>query len=339
MHLLQVCHVGQICGGTAACAWTITKAFPDWKHSVLFLSAPTKETRQAFSHCQIAHVHYVNDDVLKPFSPDLVILHNTAARHVTSIHSAMTIQYRHSQGTHARGDWDVACSKWLAETMTTGQGTDVIPVLHQPVPRPPQPADSPARHLSHELTIGRLCTPHPRKWPVSALPVYRQVSEAFPEIRWEFVGCPGELQPAWRAACQERVTFLPAGWNARSHLWRWHVLLYHHPTLTESFGRTVAESLRCGCIPVVDDRGGFREQLLPTSKSRPLIGDLCRTPDEFVTAINPLRVPAVWWERSLYARQAGDEQFSLASFRQRFLRQFKLLPDQTADSPAVLPLR
>ncbi len=316
MRLVQVCNVGQICGGTAACAWTITKAFPDWNHTVLFLSQPGPETRQAFSHCDVRHITKVSDDVLSPLQADLVILHNTAAKHVGQIRCSEVIQYQHSVGNHAHAEVTVACSKWLAE-----KSSIPISVLYQPVPRPAQIMDVDTRSLSDEFIIGRFCTPSLRKWPLSALPVYKRVTEEFSRVRWEFVGCPISLQPAWRDACDHRVTFLSPGWNARSNLWRWHGLLYHHPTLTESFGRTVAEALRCGCVPIVDDRGGFREQFLPRES-----GALCNNEEEFVAAVDQLLSPGVWWKESHQARLIGDERFSLASFRRRFLR---LLSDRT----------
>ena len=49
MRLLQVCNVGRIVGGTAACAWSITRAFPDLEHHVAFLSSITDETQRGFA--------------------------------------------------------------------------------------------------------------------------------------------------------------------------------------------------------------------------------------------------------------------------------------------------
>lgn len=321
MRLLQVCNVGQICGGTAACAWTITKAFPDWEHVVIFLSPPARDTVQAFSHCQIATSRHVNDEVLAAHNPDLVILHNTASKNAGVISSIPTILFRHSQGAHAKADLSVSCSKWLANHFD-----DSKIVLHQPVPKPIrcrsgnnttagiEGAVTEQRQLSTNLIVGRICTPTSRKWPVESLEVYHAVATRFPNVQWEFVGCPSDLQPRWQEACEGRATFLPAEWQARRHLWRWHALLYHHPSLTESFGRTVAEAMRAGCVPIVDARGGFIEQI-----KNGHIGFLCQTPTDFERAINDLTQAAQWWKMSKAAMASADEHFSLQSFRKRFL--------------------
>ena len=107
--------------------------------------------------------------------------------------------------------------------------------------------------------IGRICTPQQKKWPNDVDEFYGRLADSYPQIRWEFIGCPTELQSRLSTVCHGRTTFLPAGWGARSRLWNWDALLYHNPQVTESFGRTVAEAMRAGCIPIVDDRGGFRE--------------------------------------------------------------------------------
>ncbi|WP_437194525.1 glycosyltransferase family 4 protein [Planctomicrobium sp. SH527] len=319
MRLVQVCNVGQICGGTAACAWTITRAFPDWEHHILFLSPPSTETVQAFSHCQIANIRRVNDEVLASHRPDLVILHNTAAKNADVISSATTIQFRHSQGIHAKADLSVSCSKWLAKHFD-----DSNIVLHQPVPKPVRPhlntptgtqdAAKESRHFATNLIVGRICTPTQRKWPSDALHVYRAVASTCPNIQWEFVGCPIELQSQWQDACAGRATFLPAEWQARRHLWRWHALLYHHPTLTESFGRTVTEAMRAGCVPIVDAKGGFIEQI-----EQERTGYLCASQTDFVAAVDRLSHSAHWWKMSRAAMTAADDNFSLQSFRRRFL--------------------
>ena len=90
-------------------------------------------------------------------------------------------------------------------------------------------------------------------------------------------------------------------------------MLYHHPTLTESFGRTVAEAMRCGCIPLVDHRGGFREQIAAGT------GFLCRKLDSFAAALDAVQSRTTQARLSRSAQQHADARFSIAAFRRRLL--------------------
>jgi glycosyltransferase involved in cell wall biosynthesis len=305
MHLLQVCNVGHICGGTAACAWTLTRALPHVAHTVAFLSNPTESTRHAFAHCRVETWPRVTEDHLAPLRPDVLLLHNISADRVQPIRSTVTIQYLHSVIRPAAADVTVACSDWLREQYPPGT---VASVLHQAVPQPPPPRNpgGDTRALRTRLVVGRLCTPIQRKWPAELVPFYARLAPRHPTVDWEFVGCPEPLQPRLQDACQGRGVFHPAGWTARSHLWRWDALLYHHPTLTESFGRTAAESLRAGCIPVTDARGGFREQVKPDT------GFLCNDADTFDRALAALHDPA--HRRAMSRAAQADDRFSLRRF-------------------------
>jgi glycosyltransferase involved in cell wall biosynthesis len=158
-------------------------------------------------------------------------------------------------------------------------------------------------------------------------------------VEWEFVGCPFVLRPRLNAACGGRAAFHESGWSARQHLHRWDALLYHHPTLTESFGRTCAEAMRCGCIPIVDDRGGFREQI--AGPTRP--GFLCEDFTAFDRAVAALDDPATRTKIGQAARTRA-ERFSLAQFAERFvalLRSERLtsasLPSESLRRPSRSP--
>ena len=306
MHLLQVCNVGQIVGGTAACAWSITRAFPDAKHSVAFLSRVDEVTRHAFqphpthqwSHCTTKAIQQIN--------PDLVILHNVSSENASLWNGAFTIQYVHSTGRRLAADQTIYCSRWLAEQCRA----DPQSVVWQGVPLPLPPAATRGK-VSERLRIGRICTPSARKWTDSLPAFYSLLATQHPHVDWDFVGCPPAMQPALLSACLGRATFLPAGWLARSHVWEWDALLYHHPTLTESFGRTVAEAARTGCIPIVDARGGFIEQLDVIG------GRSCRTTLDFSNAITDIAKPELRLRLSKSAQQRANRHFSLSAFRER----------------------
>ncbi|OYW11684.1 MAG: hypothetical protein B7Z55_19005, partial [Planctomycetales bacterium 12-60-4] len=174
------------------------------------------------------------------------------------------------------------------------------------------------------LVVGRICTPQAHKWPALLTQFYRQLAERFPRVRWEFVGCPAELQPALQDACQGRTTFWTAGWERRSLLTTWDALLYHQPALPESFGRTVAEAMRVGCVPVVDAQGGFIEQLEHGG------GFVCRGVDEFATAIERLHSRQQLSDVSRTAERIGNERWSLDRFAKELLTRFDGALDRRA---------
>lgn len=308
MKLLQVCNVGNICGGTAACAWTIARALPGWEHAIRCLSPVTPETIQAFAPWGIERVDQVDGKLLERLQPDVVLLHNVGRGVLPNSRSCLVVQYHHSAGPRLAADRHVACSRWLADQL--GSHVDV---LYQPVPIPVAGNDRDPRCLDDELIVGRICTPTPRKWPKETIPFYASLSAGFPGYRWEFVGAPEEMRPRLLEACRGRAVFHAANWQARSHLRRWHLLLYHHPSLAESFGRTVAEAMRAGCLPIVDDRGGFREQII-SGRS----GFLCGNLNEFAQALETLASPEIRWRMARQARELADEKFSLRTFARNF---------------------
>ncbi|MBL8848071.1 MAG: glycosyltransferase family 4 protein [Planctomycetaceae bacterium] len=312
LRLLQVCNVGRIVGGTAACAWTITRALPEFEHVVAFLSEVTDETRSAFAHARIERWSRCLPSLVDAQRPDVVILHNIGGKQRMS-RRIVTLQYVHSAGTRAPADRTVYCSRWLSEQM--GRSPD--DVLYQGVPRPVVGEEPRSCDRDGRLVIGRICTPTARKWPRSMLAFYRQLAECAPQAEWEFVGCPGDLQSELSDACGGRTRYFAAGWNARSRLWNWDALLYHNPEVIESFGRTVAESLRAGCIPIVDRRGGFIEQVTPET------GFLCGTVGEFCESVARLQKAELRRRMSAKGRGDADQRFSIIRFRSDLLARMR----------------
>jgi hypothetical protein len=259
----------------------------------------------------------VEDSRIRPINPDVVILHNTPVSQCDPIESAAMLQYVHSRGRRATADRTVYCSHWLAiECGALATASDACngQVLHQGVPRPAASDSIALRELSNSLIVGRICTPTSGKWPESLVDFYANLAGRRTGTEWEFVGCPAALIPRLAEACRGRAQFHDANWQARRHLCRWHAMLYHHPTLTESFGRTVAEALRAGCVPIVDDRGGFREQIVAGT------GRLCGTIDEFETALEEISNRRMRRDMSRRAKEHGDQMFSIAAFRERLRR-------------------
>ncbi|MFN0196414.1 MAG: glycosyltransferase [Planctomycetaceae bacterium] len=304
LRLLQVCNVGKITGGTAACAWSITRSLPQCEHLVAFLSPITAEARAAFAHCQLFEWREVTQLAVARCDPDAIILHNTLAGRWEYPLGAPTIRYVHSLGRPGNEDQRWYCSRWLAKQCGEPGGI----VCRQSVPRPLRPAEETHRELRLHPVVGRLCTPRLRKWPRELIGFYRRMSELFPSIQWEFVGCPSALQAPLAEVCRGHASFLPAGWMQRSRMWHWDALLYHHPTLTESFGRTAAEAMRAGCIPIVDARGGFIEQIAHET------GYLCADVDDFAAALRVLLDPEERRRRSERCRDHADRVFSFTRF-------------------------
>ena len=101
----------------------------------------------------------------------------------------------------------------------------------------------------------------------------------------------------------------------------WDALLYHNTRVTESFGRTVAESMRAGCIPVVDNRGGFAEQVHADC------GFLCDDKDEFSAALDQLCDAGIRRRMSRAALADANERFSLARFGVEFCHRLRALAE------------
>jgi hypothetical protein len=66
--------------------------------------------------------------------------------------------------------------------------------------------------------------------------------------------------------------------------------------------------MRAGCIPIVDGRGGFAEQVEPSC------GFLCGRFEEFAGAVDRIRSPAARRRMSRACQAHADERFSLTRF-------------------------
>lgn len=309
--LLQVCNVGQICGGTAACAWTVTRALPGWDHTVAFLGPIAAETLRAFKGVQLVEWSAVTRARLNPFRPDVVLLHNTAPGRIERVTTIPKIMYRHSAAPVAAGDVTLCCSHWLSARCR--RSSPAADVLWQGVPRAMTAAEA---RCADRVIVGRICTPQSKKWPARLVPFYGELARKFPTIEWEFVGCPEVLQLGLYQACGGRAQFWSAGWERRSLLTRWTALLHHQPEVPESFGRTVAEGMRVGCLPIVDRRGGFIEQLDAGG------GWLCDTPDDFSRSIGELLEEKERSHRAKLAMEVAESRWSLERFGRELLKWF-----------------
>lgn len=312
--LLQVCNVGTIVGGTGACAWSVARSLPGWEHVVACFGPWSEESRRWFEGVELTRLDLLTAEMVREARADVVLLHNTSVARVPEELPVPTLSYVHSRCRFATGDRTVACSRWLGDQL---RGR-VEGVLYQGVPLPPENEVGEEVRDHGDFVVGRLCTPTLAKWPREALELTAGLAPRFPAVKWELVGCPNGQRGAWAEATQGRVRFWEAAWEARRHFWRWHALVYHNPVVTETFGRTVAEAMLAGCVPIVDDRGGFREQVAAGT------GFLCRSEGNFAEALGRLQSRDDWRVISNTAVQRANERFGLERFGRELLGEFAL---------------
>lgn len=319
MRLLQIAKRPEIVGGTVGCAWSICQALPEWSH-VLFCcwdGTVPQRTLDAFAGHRLLTGRAVTADVLREAAPDVILLHNTDDREM----AAELIPQGRPAFFYWHGSYDgtmtasarlmaasagVFCvSEYLARQLAL-EGT----VWYQPVPSPPAAGEPRA---GTPLVVGRLCNPRRENWHEGLTDFYRRLALRCPGIRWEFVGCPAGLRDELAEACGGAV-FHEAGLTARQLLGSWHAMLYH-TRVTHAYGRTICEAQRAGCVPVVDRRGGFIEQIDPGET-----GFLCDTVEDFAAALDELGDPETLRSVAAAARERGNQRGSLRLWRQRFLQ-------------------
>lgn len=301
MRMLSVANVATLLGGTGACALDCIRSLPDWEHAVVFCSGREMLDPSREFGCPIYVGPAWIDRQLQDWRPDVVLWHNTDISRLPHVKRGRWVYYQHSHYAGAvearqRCDVRLCVSRYLG----IKTGLPETAVLPQPVAAPE------FRHgrVAAPLTIGRLCTPLSAKWGKGLPEFYRALAADHPDAAWEFVGCPAEMQRTLAEACRGRATFHPPSREARGLLWRWHALLYSGGP--ETYGRTVCEAQQCGCVPIVDDRGGFVEQIRDG-----VDGFLCRDLAAFSSAVGTLRDGLTLSRMSAAANDAGAERGSM----------------------------
>ena len=310
MRMLSVANVASLLGGTGACAHDCIHSLPEWEHEIVFCKGRPSAAENLADHfgCPVWIGANSIEAQIRRFRPDVVLWHNTDVSRMPDRKGEAWVYYQHSHFSGAvngrqRCDVALCVSRYLA--MKTGIGA--TGVLHQPISPPPM---RDARR-PETLTIGRLCTPHPNKWPPSLLGFYATLAGCHAGVLWEFVGCPGEMRDSLTKACHGRARFHdPSRW-ARSLLWNWHAMIYTGGA--ETYGRTACEAQQAGCVPIVDDDGGFIEQV-----REGVDGFLCDSPEEFCEAVGSLVDPDVRLRMSVSANDAGSSRGSMRRWASEF---------------------
>lgn len=309
MRLLQVNNVASMTGGTANCTKDIVRALPGVDHAVFF-SGPGigADAKKAFDGCALSWGDKIPVSEIE--LADVILFHNTPASRMPLRFegNALRVYYQHSASKSAdenrkRCDLYFCVSKWLAKQC----GQDESCVLYQPVSVPKEPEfDTP----TDGVRIGRICTPKPDKWMLDDLfPLYEKLGNQFPEVTWEFVGCPEKIKEPLKA-CLPRTVFYEASPSARGLLHSWNAMLYSG-SLPESYGRTVCEAQRAGCIPIVRNIGAFPEQIVNGHT-----GFLCDSDEEFIAAAGA----NIDWMQGM---TSAGERSGLDVWRTKFLSALK----------------
>ncbi len=84
--------------------------------------------------------------------------------------------------------------------------------------------------------------------------------------------------------------------------------------VAETYGRVVCEAQRCGCIPIVSNRGGFVEQI-----DNGVDGFLCDGVESFRAVLKEVAEPGVRRIMSEKAVISGDSRGKLSIWREKFL--------------------
>lgn len=319
MKFLWVNNVGSVIGGTMACTLSMVRSLPDAEHTVFTFGRFGDTEYKAFPQ----GVKLVSGSNLRDFIGsqkfDVIVFQNTAIEAMpnTYVNRPLLVYYQHSNhrsGKQARERCDITfcVSKYLADLA----GLSCDDVLYQPVTIPPRVKDESydERTKRYPFVIGRICTPNPNKWrKEDVIDLYHQIMEhreMFDDkVGFHFVGASDPVKE--ELFKYPNCLFSPPSFEARGYLHEWDCYLYKSQ-LKETYGRVVKEAQRCGCVPIVSNQGGFREQI-----DSGVTGYLCDTEREFVSAVEYTFKGEI---KPAELGKYGDSTGGLKVFRDEFLR-------------------
>ncbi len=325
MRLLQALR-GLAIAGCGATARSIIQALPDWHHTIVSStdSESVLRTAHPFSGQEARVAPIIDARVFRSVRPDAVILHNILQSEcpgIGTLRDVPTMYYYHAsysgiQPLAEQRELMDACSsvmcvsRFLADQI----GLPADRVLYQPVT---VPIDETARP-SAPLVVGRLCNPISRNWRPEVVDFYAFLAASHPHICWEFVGCPPDLAERLSRSCGGRARFHEATPEAPLHYSGWHAILFSNSSVTHGYGRTVCEAQTVGCIPIVDKKGGFIEQITHGET-----GFLCTNLSEFAAALAELSDHQRRRTMGESMRLGAEQRGSPRVWRERFLSWYR----------------
>lgn len=314
----MVNNVSEVCGGTIQCSASMCKALPDFERRVFSFShefgpvaqevfGPGVELRNGLDASQ----------VVTDFQPDVVVWHNTHADRIPDkpLAGALQVYVAHSAHSSLRDaarkcHVTICVSKWLARKVGLSEST----VLYQPV----QPPERFLGFDSHAalMRIGRLCTPTAKKWNLDEMaPYYAALSAEFPDqLCYEWVAPPrlhADLRERFVGCISDRT--IKPDYLAPKRLWFWEAMLYTS-SLEESYGRTVCEAQMSHCVPIVNRRGAYPEQI-----EHGVTGFLVDSPKDAVEAVRVLTNGDEYIRMSSAAALSAEMRSGLPAWREQFL--------------------
>ena len=310
MKILWVNNVSSILGGTMQCTLCMIQALPDCEHSVFSFSRWPKDPdhpvglRAGLLHgSSLAGLHG---------KYDLVVYQNISETRLPNKSLGFSVYIHHSSRADSlrvgkRCDMQLCVSYYLANLLGLPGST----VLHQPVFGPSGSCRKPA-----EFTVGRICTPTPKKWrEADVLPAIESLLKTEPDVRVHLVGAPDSIG---NLLCEEpRVKLSKPSLQAQGYMQKWHCLL-NLSSVPETFGRTCREAQRRGCVPVVMAGSGYDEQVYGGA------GLAVNSAGEAVSVVRRLmHGQEEYSATSQRCVEVGDQEGSLTVWRQRFLKRLE----------------
>lgn len=322
MKLLSVNNAGRI-GGTLACTYSVVRSLPDIEHHIHVVGQINEDHwKQMFGGLNVSRSGpgMITPGHIEKIRPDFIILNNTTDSACPQWLTMPTLLFRHSARiAPAPHHHQVFASRWLATQC--GHAPVEADILYQGVPKP---SGVYFRDSEQAPQIGTMAVPERQKWNFHSLNLYRQLSLVSPpESIFEFVGCPPGLREDLRMAVRPRqATFFDAQWDIRCRLSGWDFLIHHNPSLPESFGRVAVEAMRAGCIPLVDDQGGFQETV---PHLVPPIGYRCSEQLHFVERLDEISKADYDYRMRMRDRiqSMADETYSHSAFADRLRKAMK----------------
>lgn len=310
---LRICFINNVCavGGTLGCTASMCKALPDCERMVFAFTAEWRPEPKSMMPPDVLLECGLDKNALglklREWKPDVVVFQNTNSNMIPNdFGSGMPIFYQHSafnaEPSRKRCAKSFVVSKWLAKK--AGVSEELI--LYQPVDKPHEVGKHTDR--SHVRLAGRIATPGSAKWKHEDYWEHLVAARAAePRLHVEFVGSTHDRPESW---------MLPGhiGYEHRYRVSTWDYMI-NTCSVEESYGRTVCEAQRVGCVPIVSRRGGQVEQI-----EHGFDGFLVETPTDVQEALNQLKDDKELERISTNARRSGDERGGLLKWRTEFLK-------------------
>lgn len=325
MKILHLNNVASLTGGTGACTDSIIEVLEEDQHAVAFRTG--SPPAELFDHENLitAVGGFGNPGplgkLLEQFAPDLILCHNITGNYYPhELRGIPSVFYHHSahpgRGSGSNCDREIVVSHHLNSRLRLPDSA----VLYQPV-TVPEYVGSRSRGV---FRIGKVATAGSKKWNLTEMmPLYDQLRNIHPGVQFELVGCGGQFLQEFAAALRIGETGLvrahPPSRASRKILHRWDVLLSNSNT-DETYGRTASEAQLAGCVPIVPNIGGYREQI-----DHRYSGFLCHRLREFVGAVQTV----MDWKQSNHLEQVREQCRRAARLRnESFVEKFSKLAEE-----------